>query len=350
MHSGKAPRWLFSRMTKLAGAVASAVVQEFGTDELLRRLSHPGWFQSLGCLLGFDWHSSGLTTTLTGAFKQALRGGLDRELGLFVAGGKGAASRKTPADIARAAEQVGFEPDGLIRASRMSAKVDSAALQDGYQLYHHAFFFDAAGRWCVVQQGMNETNGYARRYHWLWEDAGNLIEEPHHAIASRGTGLALNMTAVSSGRARQLSAELAARPPDQNLSEINRLFTLELPREHRVLLRDLKPAHLRKALLFTYDRLPEGFEQLLGVPGVGAKTIRALALVADVLYGARPSFEDPRVYSFAHGGKDGHPYPVNRAVYDTSITVLERAIRSAGLGRSEQLRALRRLSLLFGRG
>ncbi len=347
MHHGKAPRWLFNRMTKLARAVAEAVVQEFGTQELLARLSHPGWFQSLGCLMGFDWHSSGLTTTLTGALKQGLASGLSYELGFFSAGGKGATSRKTPTEIREIAERVGFDPEPLILASRMSAKVDSAALQDGYQLYHHAFFFDKQGNWCVVQQGLNDANGYARRYHWLSDRVQSFVEQPHAAIASRTRGFALDLTATSSADSREVSTQLASRDPHENLRDINHLFELNLPRHHRVLLSEIKPGYLRKTLLSTYATGPENFQALLATPGVGSKTIRALALVGDVLYGARPSFQDPRVYSFAHGGKDGHPYPVNRKVYDRSILVLERAIRSAKLGRRQELEALRRLSALF---
>jgi len=347
LHPGRAPRWLFSRMARLSGAIAEAIVGEFGTPELLRRLSDPRWFQSLGCLLGFDWHSSGLTTTLTGAMKLALSRGLDRELGFFAAGGKGATSRKTPSEIEGVSSFLGIDPRPLVHASRMSAKVDTAALQDGYQLYHHAFFFDAGGSWCVVQQGMNEETRYARRYHWLSEKLVDFVEEPHAGIASERTGLALDMTARESRPARETSVLLSAREPDENLKELSRMRELNLPREHRVLLSSVNPLYIRKTLLSVYENPPHGFEELLGREGVGPKTIRALALLSDVIYGARPSFHDPVVYSFAHGGKDGHPYPVNREIYDRTITVLERAIKKARLGQREETEALRRLGRYF---
>jgi len=335
-------------MVRLSGAIVEAIVAEFGTAELLRRLSDPCWFQSLGCLLGFDWHSSGLTTTLTGAMKLALAGGLDREIGLFAAGGKGAVSRKTPEEIERACAGLGADPKPLIRASRMSAKVDTSALQDGYQLYHHAFFFDKDGAWCVVQQGMNEKTGYARRYHWLSEKVASFVEEPHSGIASERTGFALDMTARESGPAREASVLLSARNPDENLHELLMLKELNLPSEHRVLLSSVNPLYLRKTFLSFYENPPEDFEELLGREGVGPKTIRALALLSDVIYGARPSFCDPAVYSFAHGGKDGHPYPVNRKLYDRTIDLLERAIKKAKLGQREEAEALKRLGRYFG--
>ncbi len=337
-------------MTRLSGAIAEAIVAEFGTSELLRRLADPCWFQSLGCLLGFDWHSSGLTTTLTGALKIALSRGLDREIGFFAAGGKGATSRKTPSEIEIASSFLGIDPAPLVRASRMSAKVDTAALQDGYQLYHHAFFFDSDGKWCVVQQGMNEKTRYARRYHWLSEKLMSFVEEPHAGIASDSTGFALDMTARDSAPAREASVLVSARNPDENLRELLLLRDLRLPREHRVLISSLNPLYIRKTLLSVYENPPQGFEELLGREGVGPKTIRALALLSDVIYGARPSFRDPAVYSFAHGGKDGHPYPVNREVYDRTISVLERAIKKAKLGQREETEALRRLGRYFSSG
>jgi len=229
----------------------------------------------------------------------------------------------------------------------MSAKVDTAALQDGYHLYHHAFFFDAGGSWCVVQQGMNEETRYARRYHWLSEKLVDFMEEPHAGIASERTGLALDMTARESRPARETSVLLSAREPEENLGELVRMRELNLPREHRVLLSSVNPLYIRKTLLSVYENPPHGFEELLGREGVGPKTIRALALLSDVIYGARPSFHDPVVYSFAHGGKDGHPYPVNRELYDRTITVLERAIKKARLGQREETEALRRLGRYF---
>ena len=343
LHGGKAPRWLFARMKKMAGAVAEAICEEFGPEELLARLSDPAWFQAFGCVLGFDWHSSGVTTTVCGALKEGVKP-FGRSVGLVVCGGKGGRSRKTPQEIEEACEPLGRDPAPLVYASRMSAKVDSAALQDGYQLYHHCFLFTRAGRWAVVQQGMNDANGYARRYHWLGERVEDFVCEPHAAIAAEARGAALNMVAAESGQARGCSAEAARLHPDKLLSEVAKMHTLTLPRHHEVLLRDLNPDHLYKVLLTTYERQPQDFERLLGLPGVGSKTVRSLALISELIYQAPASRRDPAVYSFAHGGKDGHPYPVNREVYDQSIDFLRRSLDQAKLGLTDKREAMRQLA------
>jgi hypothetical protein len=346
LHYGRAPAWLFQRMKRLAGAVAEAVVLDEGTAGLLARLSDPHWFQAFGCVLGFDWHSSGLTTTACGALKEGLAG-REEELGLFVAGGKGATSRKTPAEIATWGERTGIEPDPLVYASRTSAKVDSAAVQDGYQIYHHVFLFDREARWAVVQQGMNETSGMARRYHWLGEKVEDFVCEPHAAVCCDARGETLNLVARGSEGARQGSAEVARQAPETTLAEIDRLRTLPLPRRHEVELADVNPKRLASIFLKTYDAQPAGFEDLLGLAGVGAKTLRALSLLAELVYGCAPSTEDPARFAFAHGGKDGTPFPVQRATYDRSIATLEKAIRSAKLGRADELAAFKRLARAF---
>ncbi|MBM4037094.1 MAG: DUF763 domain-containing protein [Planctomycetes bacterium] len=360
LHGGKAPRWLFARMVKMAGAIAEVVCQEFGPEELLARLSDPAWFQAFGCVLGFDWHSSGVTTTVCGALKEGTRP-FAREAGLFVAGGKGGRSRRTPQEIEEACLATGLDAAPLVYASRMSAKVDSAALQDGYQIYQHCFLFTRGGRWAVVQQGMNEANGYARRYHWLAgvgevrEDrlkAGlqtsqktfDFVCEPHAAIAAEATGTVLNMVARESDKARDSSAEAARLHPDKLLAEVASLQTLTLPRRHEVLLRDINPEHLHKVLLTTYEQQPSDFERLLGLPGVGPKTIRSLALISELVYNAPASQRDPAAYSFAHGGKDGHPYPVSREVYDKSIDFLREAVNQAKVGLTDKREAMRELS------
>ena len=348
LHGGKAPRWLFARMTKLAGAVAEAICEDFGPEELLVRLSDPAWFQAFGCVLGFDWHSSGVTTTVCGALKEGLKG-FGPSVGLFVGGGKGGRSRKTPQEIEQACEGLGRDPAPLVYASRMSAKVDSAALQDGYQLYHHCFLFTASGRWAVVQQGMNDANGYARRYHWLADRVDDFVCEPHAAIAAQARGAALNMVASESGQARDASADAARLHPDRLLGEVARLQSLTLPRRHEVLLRDINPRHLHKVMLTSYERQPEDFERLLGLPGVGPKAIRSLSLLAELIYEAPPSRRDPAVYSFAHGGKDGHPYPVDREVYDQSIDFLRRSVDQAKLGLTDKRDALRQLARFLAR-
>ncbi len=329
--------------------MVEALVSEFGPEEFLRRLADPVWFQSLGCVLGFDWHSSGLTTTTTGALKEALR---DLRVGVYAAGGKGGTSRKTPEMIEKIAGRVGLDPGPLQRISRLVAKVDSAALQDGYALYHHVIFFTHRGAWAVIQQGMNPETRLARRYHWLSEGLVSFVEEPHSGIAAwRREKAVVNLVARTARSAREaLVTLLRDTSPEallrtyQNLTERQ----LVLPVHHPVDATRIHPRYLRKVLLSTYARIPRNFEELLLTPGLGAASLRALTLVADVIYGTRPSFEDPVVYTFAHGGKDGYPYPVNRAVYDHTVRVLEEALREARLGRQEKLQTLRRLARFFG--
>jgi len=279
LHYGKAPPWLFSRMVKLAREITLAIITDFGPEEMLRRLSHPYWFQAFGCILGFDWHSSGVTTTLCGALKEALKG-MERDLDLFVAGGKGKASRQTPAEITNWADLTSMNPAPLVYASRMSAKVDSSAVQDGYQLYHHTFLFTGKGSWAVIQQGMNEINRYARRYHWLGEAVSSFVNEPHSAVLSDARGQALNLVASESDPARTTITDIATEEkPEKNLTELKRLKTLTLPPRHQIVVNDLHPDSLSRIILSTYERQPQDFEQLLGLSGVVAKTIRALRLI-----------------------------------------------------------------------
>jgi hypothetical protein len=343
LHGGKAPRWLFTRMVRLSREVVGHLVEEHGPAEVLRRLSDPFWFQAFGCLLGFDWHSSGVTTTVCGAVKEGLRG-RGRDLGLFAAGGKGGTSRHTPREVTEAGDVAGFDPAPLVRASRMAAKVDSAAVQDGFQLYHHAFFFTSAGAWCVVQQGMNDATAMARRYHWLSDRLDSFVVEPHTAVCCDLRRPALNMVARESGEARVSTAALAARPPQEALSALRTIPSLELPRRHDVAGADIDPRYLEKILLRTYERAPADFEALLGIEGVGAKTVRALALAAELIYGTPASTRDPARFSFAHGGKDGHPFPVDIATYEKTIEYLRRALDRARVDRSEKVQALRRLA------
>ena len=345
LHYGTAPRWLFSRMTKLSRAISEIIIGEYGNEEFLQRISDPIWFQSLGCVLGFDWHSSGLTTTLCGALKEGLKD-LEKDFGLFIAGGKGRTSRKTPADITAAAERLSFNPDEMIYASRMSAKVDSCALQDGYQIYHHTFFGTKDGKWAVVQQGMNTKLRWARRYHWLSLDLKDFVVEPHKAIICNNKGTVLNMVAKESESARQTSATVARNKPEDSVKELKKIKELTLPERHPVLISDINPTRIEKILLKTYENPPNDFAGLLATKGVGPQTIRALALISEVVYGAKPSFNDPVSYTFAHGGKDGYPYPINRSDYDKSIAILEKAIRAAKIGQTDKMQVLKRLSNL----
>ena len=296
---------------------------------------------------GFDWHSSGVTTTVCGALKEGTKG-LEKELGFYVAGGKGKASRQTPAQITQYSELISRDPEPLVYASKMSAKVDSCGVQDGYQLYHHTFLFTAKGDWAVIQQGMNENNRYARRYHWLSEDVTDFICEPHTAICSQGFGNTLNMVAEDSEGARGIVTQVASKEsPETIVRELHRLKSLNLPSRHYLTLQDLHPDRLEKIFLSTYEHKPESFENLMGMPGVGPKTIRALSLISELVWGVAPSFHDPARYSFAHGGKDGIPYPVDRKTYDKSIDILARAVRKAKLDNREEMEALWRLHRAF---
>ncbi|MGI5940599.1 MAG: DUF763 domain-containing protein [Thermoleophilia bacterium] len=346
LHSGKAPAWLFARMRLLAREVTLAVASEYGPGEMLKRLSDPAWFQAFGALLGFDWHSSGITTTVCGALKDGLRG-LEHESGLIVAGGKGSVSRKTPVEIEAAAHTgtLSVDPAGLVYASRMAAKVDSAGLQDGYQIYHHSFFCTKDGRWAVVQQGMNGQTHKARRYHWLSDSINDYVVEPHQAVASEAPGThILNMVATKSLPTQVVVTQLSREDPQHTLDRLFRLKELAMPARHAVELRDIHPDNLRKIFLSTYTRQPETFETLLSMPGVGPKTIRALTLIAELIYDTPASRSDPALFSYAHGGKDGFPYPVDCETYDRNIDMLSKAVRQAKLGRSERLDALRRLA------
>lgn len=343
LHYGTAPRWLFALMVRLAREVLGHLVSEYGPDEILRRLSDPFWFQAFGCLLGFDWHSSGLTTTTCGAVKEALRGEA-QNFSLVVAGGKGASSRRTPQEISDACERLAQDPARLVYASRMVAKVDSAAVQDGYQLYHHVFVFAQSGRWCVIQQGMSEATRTARRYHWLSEQVASFVCDPHAAVCCDRQGPTLNLVAAESQPAQTAMVELAVVPDPETLRVLDRLPTLTLPTRHAITLEDLDPRYLRKILLRTYEAAPRDFEHLLGLPGVGAKTLRALALAAELIHGTPASTRDPARFAFAHGGKDRIPYPVDRATYAQTIDVLHQALNRAKIDRTEKLRAFKRLA------
>lgn len=344
LHGGKAPAWLFEKMVKLSAEISEIIVRDFGRDELLLRLSDPYWFQSFGCVLGFDWHSSGLTTTVCGALKEGLKD-IGPEIGIYVCGGKGKTSRKTPLEIELLAPQAGVAPTSLIYASKMSAKVDNSAVFDGYQLYHHTFIFTKEGKWAVIQQGMNERARYARRYHWLNLDEINFTCDPHTGIASEQQGqMVLNMVAKASEASRKVSTELAQTKPELVVKDLARVPELTLPAHHDI--RTIRPENLKKILLKTYEIKPHNFEELLATPGVGPRTIRALALIGELIYGTKPSYQDPATFSFAHGGKDGIPYPVDRENYDRSILVLQSAIERSKLGCNDKTEALRKLVLI----
>jgi hypothetical protein len=371
LHTGKAPPWLFDRMWRLAGAVTMAVVDDRGPAEMLRRLSDPWWFQAFGCVLGFDWHSSGVTTVTCGAMKEAYKH-FGADLGLHVAGGKGATSRHTPREIADVSDRFAITSGAeLVHASKMSAKVDSAGLQDGYDLYHHCFLFTTGGEWAVVQQGMNDATRYARRYHWLGGESLDFVREPHNAVSdlaaddddaspAPGEQLLLNMVAEEAGANRRASAELVRWNPDRLMYEARRLTegpSLFAPAHHALLPQDANLPRLEKIVRHAHERNPQDFATLLGTGGVGAATVRSLSLLAELIYDAPASHRDPAHqpppnkdgrrwadYAYAHGGKDGTPFPVDRSTYDRSIAVLTDAVRKARVGDREKTEALRRLA------
>ena len=355
LHGGKAPRWLMDRMTRLAREIIIIIVSDFGSKEVLRKLSDPFWFQSFGCLLGFDWHSSGVTTTVTAAVKGGISG-LENELDLFAAGGKGARSRRTPDEIINRGDDISANPDDLVYLSRFSAKVDNNAVMDGYQIYLHNFLFTKDGSWAVIQQGMNEGKRTARRYHWLGEAVDDMVSDPQAAICCDKKGDII--TNLSDGRAksaREIATKLANERPETIVKELEKIkqspknVDFTLPRRHEVTADDINPKRLYKIFLSTYEKRPKDFEALLTAKGVGPKTLRALTLIAEVIYGTNASFTDPARFSFAHGGKDGHPYPVDRENYDNSIDTLRQAAQAAKVGRTEKVDALKRLDRFYKR-
>ncbi|MGD9884164.1 MAG: DUF763 domain-containing protein [Reyranella sp.] len=358
LHGGRVPRWLAERMTRLGTVIAEAIVLEYGRDEFLRRLAHPFWFQSFGAVMGMDWHSSGITTSVLGALKRGLapRAG---ELGLHVCGGRGRHSRQTPHELIGLGEQLGVDGAALARTSRLIAKVDSAAVQDGFDLYLHGFILADDGHWVVVQQGMSDARGQARRYHWLSEGLQSFVEAPHAAIDGLDQGIIVNLTDRRAAASRQGQLDLlGSLGPDgieRRLAEIDppaapcpaplqpMLPHLVMPDHHDVRAEDIVARRLHGNLAAAADAAPDDFADLLLVPGVGARTIRALALVAEVVHGAPCRFSDPARFSIAHGGKDRHPFPVPIKVYDRTIDTLKRAVAQAKLGHAEELAAIRRL-------
>ncbi len=353
LHTGRVPPWLASRMAQLGAIVTQAIVHHYGRDEFLQRLAHPFWFQSFGAVMGMDWHSSGITTSVIGALKRGLKP-LESELGIHVCGGRGQHSRKTPDELRQLGERVGFDGARLTRASRLVAKVDSAAVQDGFDLYLHGFFVTDDGKWTVVQQGMNGDKRQARRYHWHSQALQDFVDEPHSAIDGPRQGEIVNLTdhraKMSRGAQLELLSELG---PDRIVSEFEALTDttpkqallphLIMPAHHDVRPKDVFARRLHATLTAAEQQGPQDFAELLLTPGVGARTVRSLAMVAEVVHGAPYRFQDPARFSLAHGGKDRHPYPVPIKVYDETIRVLKSAVQGARLGREEELTAIKRL-------
>jgi hypothetical protein len=354
LHGGRVPAWLGERMTRLGTVMSQAIVHHYGRDELLRRLAHPFWFQSFGAVMGMDWHSSGITTSVIGALKRGLNP-IAGELGLQVCGGRGKQSRKTPAELAEAGERAGFDGGAMAQASRLVAKVDSAAVQDGFDLYLHGFIVADDGKWAVIQQGMNADSRTARRYHWLSEGLESFIDAPHAAIEGRRQGEIVNLADRRAASSRNAQLELLRElGPDKLAREAAALERpapvgepllphLVLPDHHDVRGSDVILRRLHGTLAAAAEAGPKDFAELLMVPGVGARTVRSLAMVAEVMHGAPCRFTDPARHSLAHGGKDGHPFPVPLTVYDKTIGILKTAVEQARLGNDEKLSAIRRL-------
>lgn len=328
LHYGRAPKWLFERMTTLSAEIAEIIIFKYGPAEFLKRLSHPLWFQSLGCAAGFDWHSSGLTTTLCAALKEGLK---NKKLGIHICGGKGRTARKTPHEIEDRIEhyKLNVAPEKFTSISRVTAKIDNSLIQDGYQIYHHNFIFDEEGNWCVIQQGMNTDMHYARRYHWFSQEVNDFFSEPHKGIISSIFHQSvLNIVASESKDARKVMLEIAREHPVKILREWKRIKALELPDRHNIVLKaDIKTENLKKILIKTYETSPADFMGLMTIQGVGPKTMRALALITELVANTPVSRRDPAVFSFAHGGKDGQPYPVDKKGYDDSISILREAVK-----------------------
>jgi hypothetical protein len=353
LHGGRVPAWLGQRMATLGAVVTQAIVHHYGRDEFLQRLSHPFWFQSFGAVMGMDWHSSGITTSVIGALKRGLEP-LQSELGIHVCGGRGKHSRRTPEELTALGERIGFDGQALTRVSRLVAKVDSAAVQDGFDLYLHGFFVTDDGKWTVVQQGMNGDKRQARRYHWHSEGLKSFVDAPHRAIDGPAQGEIINLTDNRADKSRSAQPDLlSSLGPDSIVREFAALTQspaaqtvlphLVMPAHHDVRSSDVFTRRLHGTLAAAAERGPVDFPELLLTPGIGARTVQSLAMVAEVVHGAPYRFRDPARFSLAHGGKDRHPYPVPIKVYDETIRVLKSAMQKAKLGRDEEMQALKRL-------
>ena len=340
LHNGHVPRWLAERMAKLGGAITETILLEFGKKEFIHRMSDPAWFQSLGCVLGMDWHSSGITTSVMGALKTAINA-RSKELGIYVCGGRGKHSRKTPEELIEVANQTGLDGNELVRSSRLVAKVDNTAIQDGYQIYLHSFVLSVEGDWSVVQQGMNGPIGYARRYHWSSAGLESYVNDPHQFVYGKNHGQILNLTHQEAKESRACMLSITEENPDRMLKEIQKI---RLPAHHDVRQKDVDLKRLGSILAVAQELPINEFEDLLLIQGLGPRTLQSLALVSEVIYGTKSRFDDPARFSFAHGGKDGHPFPVPTKVYDESITVLKKAVHQAKIGHSDKLRALNALT------
>jgi len=339
LHYGTVPPWLAQRMNLLGGAIVEAIIIEYGRPALLQRLSDPFWFQSLGCVLGMDWHSSGITTSVMNALKKAVNK-RSEELGVYICGGRGKSSRQTPNELLEIANKTGLDGEELVKYSKLSAKVDNTAVQDGFQLYLHSFVVTSEGEWAVIQQGMNGHNRMARRYHWLSSALQSFIEEPHTSVCGKNQGMILNLTDKLATPTKEGILELTKEVPDKLMKEVS----IILPSHHEVRAEDVNLKRLGAALILAHETNVSDMESLLLLEGVGPRTLQSLTLVSEVIHGTPSRFLDPARFSFAHGGKDGHPFPVPTRVYDQTIDVFDKAIHQAKLGDKDKSEALKNLS------
>lgn len=342
LHYGYVPKWLAMRMTRLGLSITEAIIADYGTSEMLRRLSDPFWFQSLGAVMGMDWHSSGITTSVMGALKAAISP-RSKELGIYICGGKGLKSRQTPNELLNIAELQGLDGKELVRCSRLSAKIDNTAVQDGFQLYTHNFIVDSTGLWTVVQQGMRNDSATARRYHWHSSALTSFVEDPHTGICGINQGKILNLVAKEARTSRVSMLSMTTENPERILKEARKLV---MSNHHEVKAQDVDLKRLGAMLWLTQEKQPADFEELLLLEGLGPRTLQSLALVSEVIYGTPSRFTDPARFSFAHGGKDGHPFPVPLKVYDETIQVLGKAIQKARLDQSDKQHAILKLGEL----
>ncbi len=340
LHGGYVPIWLAERMAKLGLAIVQNILLDYGKDDLLRRLSDPFWFQSMGAVMGMDWHSSGITTSVMGALKRTVNPH-SKELGIYICGGKGKHSRQTPDELIRISDKTGLDGNYLVRCSKLSAKVDNTAIQDGFQLYTHNFILSDTGKWTVIQQGMSDASSTARRYHWHSDSLTSFVDDPHTSIYGKNTGLILNMADKQADSSRKGIMQIASEKPEYMLKEINKLV---LPSHHDVRSKDVDLKRLGAVLWLAHEKNPADFEDLLLLQGLGPRTLQSLVLVSEVIHGTPSRFKDPARFSFAHGGKDGHPFPVPTKVYDETIATLQNAVYKAKLGQSETTEAIKRLT------
>jgi hypothetical protein len=344
LHGGRVPAWLAERMTRLGTSICESVLYHYGPSELLTRLSDPFWFQALGSVMGMDWHSSGITTSVLGALKRGLNP-RSHDLGIYICGGRGKHSRKTPAELLDVSNRIGLNGDELVRASRLTARVDNNAIADGFQLYLHSFILSKAGEWAVVQQGMNDNTAMARRYHWHSAMVRDFVSEPHTAIVGENQGIIMNLIDHRAKLAQDAMLTTVHQHPEATLHDARHL---KMPAHHDVRETDVDLTRLGAVLAVAYERELNDFASLLLLEKLGPRTLQSLALVAEVVHGAPSRFSDPARFSFAHGGKDRHPFPVPLKTYDESIAVLRSSLQSAKLGDPEKMDGFKRLERFVG--